>query len=321
MNPGDIREIAVIGLGTMGPGIAQSFARAGCQVCSFDLKQEALETSRRVVRSSLETLVGFGSLSQGEAEAAMANIRYSTSFTETVKEAQVIVESVTEDRAIKTQVYSQVAEHAPLDCLLWSNTSTLNIHELVPESIAHRSIIAHWFSPPHILPLVEVVKGPKTAPQTTEATLALLKRMQKTPVVMEKFVPGFAVNRIQRIIGREVFHLLDGGYMSPEDLDLAVKASLAPRMMLLGLVQRMDFTGLDLSARNLLDEQFFDPPLDNRPVCLQSKIDSGDLGIKTGKGFFDYSGQDLTQVLADRDRYLLEIMRGVQFCLDKGRLL
>lgn len=321
MNPSEIKKVAVIGMGTMGPGLAQSFAQAGCSVCGFDLKPEALETGRQVVRSNLAMLVEFGAVSKEDADAAMDNIAYSTSFKEAVKGAQIIVESVTENREVKAAVYQQAAEHGSSDSLLWSNTSTLNIHELVPGEMAERSIIAHWFSPPHILPLVEVVTGPDTAQGTVDTTLSMLKHMKKIPVLMKKFVPGFAVNRIQRIIGREVFHLLDGGYMGPEDLDLAVKASLAPRMMLLGLVQRMDFTGLELSARNLQDEQFFDPPVDNRPASLHAKIEKGELGVNSGKGFFDYSDRELTQVLADRDRYLLKIMQGVQFCLDKGRLL
>jgi 3-hydroxybutyryl-CoA dehydrogenase len=138
---------------------------------------------------------------------------------------------------------------------------------------------------------------------------------------MEKYVPGFAINRIQRHLGREIFFLLDEGYISPEDLDLAVKASIAPRMMVLGLVQRYDFTGLDLSARNLLDERFFDPPIDNRPKALQSRIDKGDLGVKTGRGFFDYSDRELTEVLKQRDRQLIRVVENLRFCLEKKRLV
>jgi 3-hydroxybutyryl-CoA dehydrogenase len=134
-------------------------------------------------------------------------------------------------------------------------------------------------------------------------------------------LPGFIINRILRNLGREAFFLLDEGYISMEDLDLAVKASIAPRMMVLGLIQRYDFTGLDLSARNLLDEEFFDPPVDNKPKALHSRIEKGDLGVKTGRGFFDYQGRDITEINRDRDDYLLKVMEGIGFCLEKKRLV
>jgi 3-hydroxybutyryl-CoA dehydrogenase len=132
---------------------------------------------------------------------------------------------------------------------------------------------------------------------------------------MEKFVPGFAMNRILRILGREIFFLLDNGYITPEQLDLAVKASIAPRMMVLGLVQRYDFTGLDLSARNLENPDFLEPPLDNRPKSLFDLVEEGNFGVKTGKGFFDYSGRKLEDVLRERDDKLLKVLKSLDFLI------
>jgi 3-hydroxybutyryl-CoA dehydrogenase len=228
---------------------------------------------------------------------------------------------VSENREVKQSVFEEVARLAPDDCYLWSNTSTLDIYELLPDGLQDRTVIAHWFLPPHIIPLVEVVKGPDTSPQTLDTALKLLERQDKLPIVIEKYVPGFIINRLLRILGREAFHLLDGGYISQEDLDLAVKASLAPRMMVLGLIQRYDFTGLDLSARNLLDENFYDPPIENRPESLQSRIDRGDLGVKTGRGFYDYGEKPLAEICQDRDQLLLKVMQNIKFCLEKKRLV
>ena len=121
-------------------------------------------------------------------------------------------------------------------------------------------MVTHWFAPAHILPLVEVVREPRTSDETETTVLDLLTKIGKTPVLMQKYVPGHAINRLLRIIGREVFYLLDNGYITADQLDLAVKASIAPRMCTLGVVQRYDFTGLDLSAGNLRLANYPEPP-------------------------------------------------------------
>lgn len=321
MQPKENKTIAVIGLGTMGPGMALEFARAGYHVAGVDLKPEAVSASRRIIDATLSTLVAAGHLTRAQTAPVKDRIVYADTVRSAVQHAGVIVEAVSENYAVKQSVFRVVDAHAPEKSLIWSNTSTLDIFGVVPERRLGHTVIAHWFAPPHIIPLVEVVKGKQTAEATVDSTLSLLKEMNKLPIVIEKYVPGFIINRILRNLGREAFFLLDNGYISKEDLDLAVKASIAPRMMVLGLIQRYDFTGLDLSARNLLDENFFDPPVDNRPASLQKNIDAGNLGVKTGRGFYDYTDRDLTDVLNDRDRYLLKVMDNLRFCLEKDRLV
>jgi 3-hydroxybutyryl-CoA dehydrogenase len=188
-----------------------------------------------------------------------------------------------------------------------SNTSYLNIFDVMCAERLPNTVIAHWFAPPHIVPLVEVVRGELTKQGTIDFVVALLKKADRVPAVMEKFVPGFCINRILRILGREVFFLLDNGYMTPEQLDVAVKASIIPRAMVLGLVQRYDFTGLDLSARNLENAEYLEPPIDNAPASLVDRVKNGDLGVKSGRGFFDYGGRPLEQILKERDVALLDV--------------
>lgn len=321
MHPIENSNIAVIGLGTMGPGIALEFARAGYRVAGFDLDPDAATESRKVIDLTLATLVESGHMNREDAGPVRDRITYRDVLSAAVEDAGVVVEAVSENLEVKQSVFKAVDDHAPADCMIWSNTSTLNIFQAVPKARLGRTLIAHWFAPPHIIPLVEVVREEATSSETVDTTVSLLKELNKLPVVINRYIPGFIINRILRNLGREAFFLLDNGYISKEDLDLAVKASIAPRMMILGLIQRYDFTGLDLSARNLLDENFFDPPVDNTPAALHDNIRAGNLGVKTGRGFYDYTDRETADVLNDRDRYLLQVMDSLGFCLENKRLV
>ena len=317
----DVKKIAVIGTGTMGPGIAQSVAQAGYQVNGFDLNQDSYPLARQVIANNLELLIEAGQAEPEDLEKTQAKIDFVDSLEEAVKDAQIVIEAVSEKKEIKKSVYEQVDQLADPEALIWSNTSTMNIFELMPQARLPRTVIVHWFAPPQILPLIEVVQGAETLPEVVDLTLPFLERMGKKPVLIKKYVPGFIINRLLRILGRETYFLVDEGYITPEDLDMAVKASIAPRMMVLGLTQRYDFTGLDLTYANLHKEDFVDAPFDAEPEFVVSRIKKNHLGIKTGIGVYDYRDRDKAEVIKDRDRYLLKVLNNLRFCLDKKRLL
>ncbi|MFH1952464.1 MAG: 3-hydroxyacyl-CoA dehydrogenase family protein [Pseudomonadota bacterium] len=311
----NIHKIAVLGGGTMGPGIAQTFAQYNYDVKLWSRKEETIDRARRVIRTNLSTFAAHDLLRDEDIEPAMGRITFTTAIESAVEGADLIVETIIENHDEKKKLFHRLDKVCPEDAILTSNTSTLNIYEVVPEARLPSTVIAHWFAPPHILPLVEVVRGIETSDNTVNRVLDLLKKVGKIPVVMEKFIPGFAINRILRALGRETFFLLDNGYMTADQLDLAVKASIAPRMMFLGLVQRYDFTGLDLSAGNLQSKAFIDPPIDNEPKSLFELVAKGDMGVKTGKGFFDYTDKPLEETLKERDDYLIRVLKGTDFCL------
>lgn len=315
MKTDEIRKVAVLGAGTMGPGIAQTFAQYRYPVTVWSLFSEEHERALRLVRANLETFVQHSRLQASEVEPTLKRLTFTTDLGTAVRDADLVVECIVENLAIKGELFQQLDGLCKDDALIASSTSALNVYEVTPARRQAHTVIAHWFAPPQILPLVEVVRGPESTDETVNTTVALLKKVGKTPVVMEKFVPGFAISRLQRTLGREVFFLLDNGYMTPEQLDLAVKASLAPRMMVLGLVQRYDFTGLDLSVKNLENPDFLDPPLDNHPKSLFDLVERGHLGVKTGKGFYDYSGRKLEDVLRERDDKLLRILESLDFVI------
>lgn len=308
----DMKKVALFGAGTMGPGLAQVFATAGYEVAMYSRKKETLDTALAVIRTNLQTFVERDLLTQDAAQKALQKIIPTQSIEEAGKDADLVVESIVEKKDAKKELYEQLNAICPARTIFTSNTSYLNIYDVMCEERLPKTVIAHWFAPPHIIPAVEVVRGPKTSQDTVDFVVALLKKVDRVPVVMEKFVPGFCINRILRILGREVFFLLDNGYMTPEQLDIAVKASIIPRAMVLGLVQRYDFTGLDLSAKNLENGEFLEPPIDNAPKSLVDRVKEGNLGVKSGKGFFDYSDRKLEDVLKERDLALLDVFNGVK---------
>jgi 3-hydroxybutyryl-CoA dehydrogenase len=307
-----VNNIAVLGAGTMGAGLAHVFAAGNYNVKLYDIAEASLERALSVIRGSLETCVESGTLTAAQRDVALGKVETTLSLDEAIAGADLVVETIIEKIAAKKEIYEKLDALCPLDTIIASNTSYLNIFEVMPERRQSHAVIAHWFAPAHIIPLVEVVRGEHTADATVEVVLDVLRKADKVPVVMEKFVPGFCINRFLRIIGREVFFMIDNGYITPQNLDLAVKASIIPRAMVLGFVQRYDFTGLDLSMMNLQNEGYLEPPYDNAPKSLVERVEKGEYGVKSGKGFFDYSGRKLEAVLKQRDMELLKVFGSVK---------
>jgi len=309
MNLQDIKKVAVLGAGTMGPGIAQAYATGGYEVSMYTRSEGTLEKAKTMLQTNLGTFVEEGMLTKEESEAIAARVTYTTDVAEAVKDAQFIQETVAEKPDIKTDIFKQLDELLPDDAIIVSNASSLNPFLYVPERRQANFTTAHWYAPPHIIPLVEVAKGENTSESTMEITIALLEKCGKTAVRMEKFVPGYIINRIQILLNTEVFYLLDNGICTPDQIDLAVKASLMPRGMVLGLVQRYDFTGLDISANNITNASYVMPETSKRPTALFDHVEKGELGVKTGKGFFDYGGRSTTELSKERDKKLIEVFK------------
>ena len=317
MQLSDIKTVAVLGAGTMGPGIAQTYAIGGCNVVMWTRREETRQKAEEALRSSLATFVEEGILKSDEPETVLGRIRFESTVEAAVQDADLIQETIVENRDAKAAFYAQLAECAPANAILASNTSALNIFELVPPVLLPRLCIAHWYAPPQLIPLVEVVKSDEAPQEYADTLCALLKKCGKTPVFMKKFIRGYIVNRLQQCLNREVFYLLDNGYCDAEAIDLAAKASFIPRAVVLGLLKRADFGGLDMTANNYRNHSYTMPEHgDEMPVTLAEHVERGELGLKTGKGFYDYSGQDVDALKAKRDKQLFEVFRLAQKFMD-----
>lgn len=297
-------KIVVAGAGTMGHGLAMVMARAGHETVLFDIREEALERALNLIRSHLQLMSDMGRMDSKDIPGIVARITTANSV-EVLSEAEFLIESVSEDPGVKRAFYKEVEARCAPGTIVGSNTSYLNVFELAPESLQGHLLINHFYAPPYIIPLVEMVKGPATLPAVMEKAKAILSAAGQKPVMMEKFIPGFIVNRLQRAIGREIFHLMDAGYAKPEEIDKAVLASLGVRLPVLGVVRRLDFAGLDFALKI-----YVNPPIglmtEEKPSeRLKDLVSQGHLGVKTGKGFYDYGGRNLEEISRKRDRLLL----------------
>ncbi|NWF91619.1 MAG: 3-hydroxyacyl-CoA dehydrogenase family protein [Syntrophaceae bacterium] len=311
MKPG-IKKIAVIGAGIMGHGIAQSFAQAGYQVSLMDIAQPSLDRALSLIESSLATLAQEEVIDRKAIPTILGRITPTRSIEQAADDADIAIEAVVEEKDVKKKVFAQLDTHCPPRTILASNTTFLNIFDFVETSRPDKVLIAHWYAPPQIIPLVDLVKGPETDQTSIELMAKVLRDMGKRPAVFKKYVSGYVVSRLQFAFQREVHFLLDHDYLSPEELDEAAKWGLALRMMVVGVVQRFDFGGLDLSARNLERPSFLPTPLEYKPKKIFELVKQGYLGVKTGRGFYDYKGRTEEEVYRERDIKLIKMLKALK---------
>jgi len=290
MNLKEIQNIAVLGSGLMGHGIAQSFTMGGYPVMLYDIQESILETARNHIKNSLALFHRAGLISAGDIDGALAGLTTTVDLKWAVADADFIVEAIPEDLALKQDLFKQVEELTGSQAIIASNTSSLNLKDIgakVKEK--SRLVITHWFNPAQLVPTVEVVKGAATSDETLDTAYQLLLKIKKTPVKLYREVPGFLVNRIQSVLAREVLDLYDKGVASAEDIDKAVKGSIGFRLASIGPLLTMDLGGLQLWCKvleNLLPDT---QSATHAPGVLEKLIAQGHDGIKSGKGFYDYN--------------------------------
>ena len=301
-----IEKIAVIGAGTMGPGITQSFISGGYSVSIWEPDEKNRELAKTRIYDGLKVSGEQGLIDTSKIDEIYNRVSFAQSLEEAVKGAQFIMETIVEKEDIKRTFYKELAAIVSSDTIVASNTSALNIFEIVPPELLPQQLIVHWYGPAQLIPLVEVVKSEEAPQEFVDATMDMLKACGKVPVQMKKFIRGYIVNRLLQCINREVFFLLDNGYCTAEDIDFAAKMSFIPRAMVLGICKKIDFGGVDMSINNYKNHSYQLPPDTGLPETLKRMEEEQAFGIKTGKGFYDYEGQDINALLEKRDVQLAE---------------
>lgn len=306
-------RVAVLGAGVMGHALALVFALGGHKVRLTDNDPATLERAGALMERALATL-----REAGEVDASWTDERLRAAVTrlgsmaDTLRDAELIVEAVYESPEVKRAVYAEVDALAPMDAIIASNTSRLDIFPLVSERRLARAVIAHWYTPPYLVDLCDVVGSERTDPAVVETVRNVVAAMGKAPVTMKRFTPGYIANRIQAAMMLEVYFLLDEGYATPRDIDDAIIHGLALRMPILGAIAKADFTGLRLLQAELANRGYEPPPVRTSSTTLDGLIAEGRTGVNVGKGYFDWGGRSAEELFGERDRKLLTLKRALR---------
>jgi 3-hydroxybutyryl-CoA dehydrogenase len=284
---GEVHRVAVLGAGTMGRGIAQVAALAGCDVVLSDVEERFVEAGLAKIRESLDGGVQRGKLAPGERDRAAARLEGTAELARAVGDADAVIEAAPEQLPLKRTIFTEVERHAPARALLASNTSSLRIGEIASALRApERFVGMHFFNPAHILKLLEIVAGEGTAPEAVETARGLGVRMGKEPIVVRDS-PGFASSRLGLVLGLEAMRMLESGVASAADIDKAMTLGYGHPM---GPLKLTDLVGLDvrLAIAEYLEKEL--GPAFAPPRILRELVRAGKLGRKAGEGFYLWEG-------------------------------
>lgn len=306
----DIRNITVIGSGLMGHGIAQEFAVAGYHVSLNDMSEERLATAMAHVERNLRMMAGAGVITEAQAIAAPDRMRTSVSLADAAADADVVIEAVFENLELKQRIFAELDHVCAPHTILASNSSSFMPSKLASATNRpDKVLVAHYFNPPHLLPLVELVRSEATSDETMETMYALYTRIGKQPAIIQKEAPGFVANRLQMAIFREALHIVEAGIASPEDIDLVIRSSIGRRWAVAGVFELLELIGTDLVlnvATEIMPDLASDP---EPPRTLREMAERGDLGAKSGKGFYEWTPESAEALRLRIARALLEISR------------
>lgn len=308
-----IQNILVVGAGLMGSGIAQVFAANGYKTTVADLKQEFVDKAMKKIDSDIAEMKEEGLADDAYGAAVKENLTgiLNSQIPEVAGQMDLVVEVIFENKDAKKELYQTLSDNCKEDCIFASNTSGMDIFSLTDDFMKRpeRMIITHWFNPPHLMKLVEVVKGPKTSDETAETIRALLEKCGKEPAVLNKFMPGFIVNRMATAICRELYYMVEQGWASPQDLENAMKNTNGLRWGFEGPLGLWDFVGLNIPATVAADVI---PTLcsgGNNIPYVDRLIAEGKTGVRVGEGGLGKYPADIDAFIRKRNKRILTMYK------------
>jgi 3-hydroxybutyryl-CoA dehydrogenase/5-formyl-3-hydroxy-2-methylpyridine 4-carboxylate dehydrogenase len=303
-----MKHVAVIGLGTMGPGIAATLARAGMNVAAFDSDPAKREKAVPAFAAAATVLSALA-----VADHSAAAIKVHDGLAACVAGAELVIETVPEDLELKIQVFREVEAHVADDCILASDTSGIPITRIQAGTrVPGRVIGMHWSNPPHIIPMIEVIAGENTAPAVAGALADLIRRCGHLPVSIRKDVPGFVENRVLYAVMRECLDLVEQGVIEPQDLDACVSWGIGYKLSVVGPMALLDMAGLDIYAAVA---GYLNKELSNRSdvaAYVLERTAQRKLGIKTGNGIYGYTAEQIAELQSARARKLVAVRKALQ---------
>jgi 3-hydroxybutyryl-CoA dehydrogenase len=283
------QRVAVIGAGMMGVGIAQIFALAGHEVALQDAFSEALERAPSALRANLTFLAENGLGRLDEVEPAVARVRTTADLADAVQGAAFVVECVFEDLELKRGLFKQLDELCPPETILCTNTSVMSVTQIGERAVHKERVVGtHFWNPPYLIPLVEVVRTAHVADEAVDRVMTLLRGVGKRPIDCKKDVPGFVANRLQHALWREAISIVEHGIADAETVDESIRFGPGLRLPVLAPMENADMVGLDLT---LAIHEYILPHLEasgEPSPLLRDKVAAGDLGFKSGRGFQDW---------------------------------
>lgn len=303
--------VAVIGAGVMGHALALVHALGGCDVRLNDRSPDRLDWAKGRITALSEDLAALGIADPVDLAAAADRIRYVSDLAEAVGDTDLVVEAIVEDADIKRAFYEALLPVLPDSAVVASNTSFLDVFPLMPGALRRRALIVHWYTPPYLIDLVDVVPAPELAPEMASKMVDFLTAMGKKPVLLKKFVPGYIANNVQMAIEAEVFRLLDAGVADVAEIDDAIRFGLAQRLCLMGQFKKIDYTGLQV-VRDIHAAGLYEPPsMPTGTPKLDALLAEDATGLLAGRGFYDYGDQPAEAFLNRRDRKLVRLKQAL----------
>ncbi len=301
MNYTNIKTIAAIGAGAMGSHTALCFAMAGYDVCLWDMTEAATEQGLGNIRKALEDYKSHGLVGASDIPIVLGRFRTTTSLEDAGKNADFVIESVVENLSIKQDVFSKLDTICPPHTIFATNTSGLSPTQIAA-TLARKDkfVVTHFWNPPHLLPLVEIVPGEHTAQETVDIACAVITKIGKKAVPLKRESLGFVGNRLQLALLREALHIVESGIATPQDVDAVMEYSLGRRLAVTGPLKSADLGGLDV-FKNIFG--YLGPDLcsdTGTPALLSKVVDAGNYGAKTGTGLYDWTPQELADIKQKR---------------------